>query len=210
MKKGSLKTIILWRVVGVIVVALLVASVFLVGGRVQDIRRDLLAVQLSLDRSLGESVYEAWLQDQLELHKQDITRIERVMPAKEEIGQVVGIIEEEANKRGITVRIPVIKEERVVDESGDEVERTSPVKTVRMQIQGQGEGPALIDFMHEIEHLPYLLGTVLFSFDADAERVTGSAMLVPGVGLPPGQEPEEIRTTSSLDMEIALTTWEED
>jgi Tfp pilus assembly protein PilO len=206
MKNIPLKRIVVWRVVGLVLVVVLLGSIFLLGDQVQGVRRGLLSKQLSLEDSLKTAVYQASLQDQLVEYESDVARVESMMPTQDEIGSVISSVEAEAKKFSVTVKVPKVQEELTYDENGDKVEQTGPIRSVRIQIQGQGDPIALINFMHTVEHLPYLLGTVSFVFDSDSSSAAGGPTVVgPGSG-PPGAESLEAEPRrASLRMEIVLT-----
>ena len=170
MKTASLKTIVVWRVVGVVVIVILIGAVYLLGNQVQNVRRGLLVKQMSLEGSLKAAVYQASLQEQLVEHKAEIALIEQMMPIQDEIGSIIGSFEAEAKKSGVIVTVPTVQEEVVFDKNGDKAEQVGSTRVVRMQIYAQGEPVALIDFMHTIEHLPFLLGTVSFVFLSDSDK----------------------------------------
>lgn len=207
MKATLIKRIVLWVFVGIVIVAFLVSAIFLLGGQIQEVRRSIEMQELSLEGSLREAVYEAALEDQLVSNEAEIKRIEEIMPAQDKVGLIIGVIESVAKKYGVTVLVPIVNEEIVTDKSGNRGEQTGLVRSVIMEIQVQGKPVSLIEFMHTVEHLPYLLGTVSFVFDSDADAVSGgSVFLVPG-SKPVGAEITKIEERrASLKMEIRLTT----
>jgi|GEM_PF-3100439 hypothetical protein len=208
MKKTSLKKMIIWGVVGLAAVILLVGIILLLGNQVQDVRRSLLGKQLSLEGSLKAAVFQASLQDQLIQHRPDIIRIEGMMPTQDEIGAIIGSFEVEGKKFGVTVAVPEVHEEVAYDKKGDPVEQVGPVRTVRMNIQAQGNPVALIGFMHAIENSPFLLGTISFMFDSDSASVSGGSVTSIPQSKPPGAEsaPKQIEPRrASLKMEVRLT-----
>ena len=205
MTKISLKKILVGRIVGIVAVAVLIGAIFVLADRVQEVRRSLLMKQSLLEGSLKTAVYQASLQDQLIEYEADITRVEGMMPIQDEIGMIISYIEAEAKKNNITVKVPIVGEEFVYDKNGDKIEPMGSARAVRMQIQARGDPIALINFMHSIEHAPFLLGTVSFVFDSDS-AVGGLAVNVPG-SRPPGAESEKPEMQRAvLRMEVRLTT----
>lgn len=207
MKTTSLKKIVVWKVVGIIVIGILVGVIYFLGNQVQGVRRGLLVKQISLEGSLKAAVFQASLQEQLVEHKVEINRIEQMMPVQDEIGSIIGSFEVEAKKSGVIVTVPKVEEMIVVDKNGEKVVQVGSTRIVRMQIHAQGEPVALITFMHAIEHMPLLLGTVSFVLISDADSVRGGlGISVPG-SRPPGAEVEKTEPRrASLRLEVELTT----
>lgn len=206
MKKVSLKRIVVFRIVGAAIVIVLTVSIFLLGNQVQNIRRGLLTKQLSLEGSLKAAVYQASLQDQLKEHEIDIVRIKHMMPVEDEIGSIISSFEAEAKKVGVTIKVPKVEKEITTDKNGNQLEQTGSTQAILMQISAQGKPTALIEFMHAIEYLPYLLGTASFLFDSDSSSAaSGSVIAAPG-SRPPGAEEEPIiERRATLKMKVRLT-----
>lgn len=208
MQSLRLKKLIVTKVIGLVAVAVLTGALIRVGQMVLAIRDQTIAKQLKLEASLDSAVHQAALVERLVKHEKEIKRIRTMVPGRDEISQVVELIEREAKSEGVAVLVPRIGEEPVYDENGVVIERTGPASVVRLKIEGVGDPLALLNFMHAVEHLPYLLRPVSFTLEKSAGAAAVGRANVAPVGPGPSGQPEPMKTLAAvLKVDLLLTTW---
>lgn len=168
MKSLRLKRLIITRMVGLVIVLCLTGAVVAAGQLVQGIRNRLIEKQIKLEESLDSAVHRAVVADALVQYNQEIISVSAMVPRQDEVGQVVEAIDNEARRFDVTVLVLKIHEEPEYDENGVVVQQTGLTRLIRMKIEGTGEPLALINFMHGMENLPFLLNPVSLSLDSEA------------------------------------------
>lgn len=199
MKSVRLKKLIITRVVELTVVAVLVGGVILATNLVQGVRVRLMERQTKLEASLNEAVHKAVVADKLALYEKEITRVIDMVPWRDEVGQVVETVDNEARRWGVTVLVPKISEEQQYDENGTVIEQTGPTRLIRLTVEASGDPFALVNLLHSLENLPYLMTPVSFVLDNEANQVSA----VGAIALAPyGQAPEEAAPTVPVKMAV--------
>lgn len=192
MKSLRLKRLIITRAVGLMVVASLVGGVILAANLVQGVRVRLIERQTKLEASLNEAVHRAVVADKLALYETEIKRVIEMVPWRDEVGQVVETVDNEARRWGVTVLVPKISEEQQEDENGTVIEQTGPTRLIRLTVEASGDPLALVNLLHSLENLPYLMTPVSFVLDNESNQVSA----VGAMALAPiGQVPEEAAPT---------------
>lgn len=189
------------------IVLCLTGAVVAAGQLVQGIRNRLIEKQIKLEESLDNAVHRAVMADELVQYNQEITRISAMVPWQDEVGQVIEAIDNEAKRFSVTVLVPKIHEEPKYDENGVVVQQTGPTRLIRMKIEGTGEPLALINFMHGMENLPFLLNSVSFSLDSEAAgaRVVEPVARAPIAERSTEQTVKPLAAAALLKMDLLLT-----
>lgn len=207
MKSLRLKKLIITRLIGLIVVVSLVGLVIVAGRFVQGIRIQLAERQLVLEESLNNAVHRAAVADKLVQYEPEIKRVTDTVPWRDEIGQVIEMVELEAKKWGVAVLVPKINEEPKFDESGVPVPQTGPTRLIRLKVEATGNPLALMNFLHSLENLPYLINPLSFVLDNEDESVNtvGPAALAPALSGSKEEREQKTVQQSSLKADFLLT-----
>lgn len=114
-----------------------------------------------------------------DLKKQDVRlqELEKLLPSREAIGDVVAVIENVAQKNGVKVIVPDVKEEIRYGRDNKPIAQTGRYQDVRLVIQGYGDPHRLLAFLYEVEHLPYVLKVPAWEVTTDY-RVVPAALTV--------------------------------
>lgn len=181
MKSLRLKKLIITRVVELMIVAVLAGGVVLAANLVRGVRVRLMERQIKLEASLNEAVHRAVVADKLALYDKEIKRVMDMVPWRDEVGQVVETVDNEARRWGVTVLVPKISEEQKYDENGTVIEQTGPTRLIRLTVEASGDPQALVNLLHSLENLPYLMTPVSFVLDNEANQVSavGAIALAP-------------------------------
>lgn len=145
---------------------------------------------------------QATLEASLLEHGHDIGRIQAYILPKDAVVNFITVLEQTATARGVQVRIPGLEVEEKKDDSGQVVPSSGPYEDVRVTIQATGTPEVLLQFVHDLEHLPYLLAVDEWQVTA-ASPVTLSPI---GARAPaaPGQEEAEAQPSGQLDASLLL------
>lgn len=94
-----------------------------------------------------------------ELKKQDarLRQLEKLLPPREAVGDVVAAIEGLEKKHGVRIIVPDVKEEIRYGRDNKPIPQTGPYLDIRLVVQGYGDPERLLAFIYDVEHLPYLL-----------------------------------------------------
>lgn len=180
--------VIPWRIVTIVaqlaLVAGLIYTMFWLRGHIQSVRREI-AVQLATFVSQNDRSSEIIsLRDELARRQHDVDRLVAMVPTLTGISEVLTEILTEADRRNVTVIVPDVVE--------DEVPKNGQLGTVRFRVTAAGNPVDVLQFVHGLEQLPFLLGVVAvdFSIDQTSSSVLRSTARA-SVSLPPGGGQEE-------------------
>lgn len=137
-----------------------------------------------------------------ELRRQDtrLRQLERYLPRRAAIGDVVAAIESLARKNEVAVIVPDIKEDVRYGRDNKPVPQTGRYIDIRLQVQAYGDPAKLLTFLHSVEHLSYVLKITDWKVATNYSAVP-SALNVS----PPTTTPVPDRPAALLDAEVILT-----
>lgn len=160
MKKFSFDRVlgVRWRVLEVVAILLLAAALWWLAGMVGDVRRELARRHATLARVPQRVAALAGAQATLEARTHDIERLEAFTVSRQGLGQVIAAMEEAAGRRQVDLEVTRVQEVTVEGPAGEEVASLEgPLADVRLAVVAIGKPEQLLQFIHELEHLPYLL-----------------------------------------------------
>ena len=149
---------ILVRASGFVLAVGIIIGVLYVRAEIQDVRSAIFVKQEQLERRLQGASHQSRLRNELVQRSHDIDRLRSFLAQRGDFGNVVGLLEQEAARNGVEIRIPD------VIEGGD----TESNHEVRMEVSVTGDPRAVLQFMHRAEHIPYLAHIESFHFTGRA------------------------------------------
>jgi len=199
MKSLRLKKLIITRAIGIFIVILLIVLVIYAAKLVQGVRIQLMERQIKMEESLDEAVRRAVVADTLVQYEKEMKRVRDLVPWRDEIGQVVETVDGEAKRWGVAVLVPKISEEPIYNESGAVIEQTGPTRLIRLTVEAAGSPWALINLLHSLENLPYLMSPASYVLDNEADEISafGATALAPA--LPPSED-----TVKTMPVKLAI------
>lgn len=201
----SIRPLFLRRVVdGVVVLAGF--ALLIVGWRfLQQTQAEVRLQQARVDAAPQAQSEYIQLQQSLERYHHDLQRVTALLTPAEAVGDLVGQLEREAAAHRITMRIPDIKEEVKLDDSGQPVVSTGPFQEVRVTMLAVGEPVNLLSFVHAVEHLPVVLRFA--GWELTVSRTAAARAIVPTPVPPeitPTPEADDRRAVLQATMIVTL------
>ncbi len=175
--RRTIRQLVIWRAGEATLIFVLMGMVIFLSLRIQDARRQIAERYLILEQDLGGMAHMTELKDELAYRQHDINRILAFVPERQALGDVVGALERAAKQWELTFLVPDVKEEVKLDEKGEPIEPTGPLREVRLHLVASGAPEETLRWLHAVEHQPYLLTVVDWSFATALEQVR------PGVGV---------------------------
>lgn len=195
-----------WLIGGLELALLLGLSTVLVwlSWAIQEARRELAERERRAAQIFAHVGEASALAAELEAREAVLRDVALLVPAERDIGSVVALLEREAVKRRVTLRVPQVEEVKLDQEDGDRLPPAGPLRDVRLQLVVSGEAERVLSFFRQVEHLPYLLRVVqweLVRADSPAGGATGGSVPVQG---PPLGEQREREAAAQLSVELTL------
>jgi hypothetical protein len=207
----------------------LVLLVFLVGlivwlsFTVQDIRRQILLSQQQQEFALEDVGRAAALRAAVEGEGDRLNRILAYVPEEATIGDVISELEREAARLGLSLSIPVVQEasrEEEEEESEEEgaAEEPAVLRDVELRVVVNGPPQRVLQFLHAVEYLPYLVQVNDWEFHAEGQTTPpGRTAVIPGGGplgaagtSPASEVPVGPEADLTLGMLLAVRNFESD
>lgn len=116
---------------------------------VREVRHEVYRYDQTLGRLPEKRLKILALESSLNERRHDVERLRSFVVQRDAVGEVVGLLQANAGKRGIDLRVLKIEE--------DEEPAAGFFPAARLQISGFGRPERLLEFLHEVEHAPYLL-----------------------------------------------------
>jgi len=171
-------------------------------GRIQEVRRSLITVQLELEDSLSNAVKLVELRGEVQDRQAETDEILSLLPDRSSVGDVVSAIEAEARHHHVSLTIPTVGDAKQAGE--DEVKEEPQFKTVTLQVVAIGRVLDTLNFFHAVEHLPYVLQVESWHLSTDTiKAVPGTAATGPPGAGSEGSQPEQ-EAGANLTMQINL------
>lgn len=134
------------------------------------------------------------LQSELDRRQADLQRLKQYLIARDQLDSFVGRLEAEAKRAQVTLIIPAVAERQSLDDQGQPVVPAGPIADAEFRLTATGSPKQLLQFLHSVEALPYLLYVESWSIKTDTaaatRRVPESA--TPVVPIPPPGKLEAI------------------
>lgn len=153
----TLRTLALNRLVEVVVVILMIIGHVWLWSQVVEERNAMYEQQRQIEEAPQRAAQQVALGSQLELFQHDINRIQNLLLQRSAVGSFVGVIEQQGRLHGVRLTVPDIVEEKVRGENGQEVVKASSFPEVRFTVLASGDPIQLVQLLHALEHLPYVI-----------------------------------------------------
>lgn len=164
LSKQTTKRLIIWRASEVTLVLVLVGVVTVLSLRIQSARRQIAEQYIALEQSLGDMGHMTGLKEGLSYRQHDIDHILAFVLERRALGDVVGALEKSAERLGLSLTVPQVEEEVKLDENGEPIEPTGPMREVRLHLVVSGSPEGTLRWLHAVEYQPYLLTVVGWRF----------------------------------------------
>jgi hypothetical protein len=205
------------RLVGEIILLVALAGIIIwLSSHIQNVRGQLFSRNAQVDGELENISRFADLESEIELRSADVDRAKGYVLKKNEIGDVIALIEKEATARGLSLRIPLVQEQKK-DEDKDKdddssKEESGPLRDVDVQVVVDGSPVQVLDFFYAVEHLPYLLSVNRWHIDAVADTITQGEISQLPSSAPVGavRPASEQDGSAELTMNIVLTIYNDE
>lgn len=166
---------------------------------------ELHSTQQTLEKSLPSAVYQVSLKEHLNTHQEKVDKIEQIIPPKNKIGSIINSFKEEATKRNIDVKVPTVEEKMIKKNGSKPKKQEGPIRTISLKVNSSGEPISLVNYMHSMEHMPWLLRVTDFSLNTDSKTTQTNSLGYAPANNPPGSaEKKETKQIGNLTMEIKL------
>jgi hypothetical protein len=212
----KIKDIVWAPAVGVVAVFVLVGVIVFLDVRIQEVRRQIFIAKEMINQGLGNLTKESAIRMELEKRSHDIDRIKSFVLKRDSVGDYITVLENEAARRGLDLRIPSVEEEVIIDDNGKVVEPKGDLKQVRMELSVSGGAEELLGFLSAVEYQSYLAGVASWDLVTGNDvAAVGSApvSLRAGVLAMPGDREGEVSPSqpqARMGMEILLSIFNDD
>ncbi len=199
---------LIWRGFKVLIMAVLIGAVITLGTMIQNSRVKIINKQLALEQSLIGEVHQSTQKIKLNERLPDLNRIRAVVPTQNDLSDFISRLEAEAAKLNINISIPEVTEEKMYDASGQEITPTSVLRAVHLKLEGRGDPANLVRYLHQIEHLPFLLKVTALSLHVGKNEVytpIGFSAQVPPSDMPPNNQPPVASSTLTVDIVLTIS-----
>lgn len=120
---------------------------------VTKVREQLGQAQVELQNVPQQILHRTDLAQSLEARQHDINRLHTLIPSRQEVAGMLTALEAEAGKQNIVVEVTDISE--VVVEK--DTQPSEDFVVAQIKILADGRAIDLLSFLHQVEHLPYLI-----------------------------------------------------
>lgn len=141
----------------------LLLAILIIGGDVwlwrvvAAMRIDVARTRATLVASPLRILELASLQAELARRQKDIARLQQYILSRDELDTFVNAVEQEGKHVKVAVVISAVKEKQRLDEQGQPVAPSGATEEVEFDITAAGAPEDLLEFLHKVESLPYLL-----------------------------------------------------
>lgn len=133
-------------------------------------------------------------------HAHDVARIQSYLPTQDALPNVIAVLEETAVGRQVHIQVPDISAVEEVDENGEPVASPGPYHTVRLTVHGTGQPEGLLQFLHDLEHMPYVLTVAEWQLQAAAPTAVSALSVRAPTALTASGTPEPVPTSQMTAM----------
>lgn len=192
-----------WIIEGIVFVLLIVATIW--GWQMlSNFREEVLQGASTLEMRPEEQVLFASVQSEISRRGDDVASVESLIVERNQLGDVVGQIEGAAQDAGVLVALPEVEEKAVFNEHGNEVEPSGPIQEVRIAIVATGSPRDLLEFLYQLEHLPYLVTLDDWRLDTQKKVAQNQFVNAPSERFEEGETPQ---ASAVLDVNMAVNVF---
>lgn len=206
--KRTIRQLVIWRAGEAALTLILISVVIFLSWRIQDARRQIAERYITLEQNLKGMSRMTELEDELAWRQHDINRILALVPERQALGEVVSAMERAAEQEELAFLVPDVKEEVKFNDKGERIEPTGPLREVRLHLVASGAPEETLRWLHAVEHQPYLLTVVNWSFTTAWEQARpGGGVAGPASG-PAGLNSEkelEGQRVGTVEADVIVT-----
>ncbi len=170
---------------------------------VRDLQKKVAVERENLERRPSAIVELADARVEYQKHISDLAGIQSYAISRSQVSDIISAIEREASVDKLTVQIPAIEEVVQLDEQGNPIVSTTGLQKVRVRIAGYGDMESLLQFLHRVEHLPYLVSLEAWSVEKSGANsaASDSAQIIDDDLL---RNEETVQATSEMQAELII------
>jgi len=212
----KIKGLVWARVAGAVTVVVLVVVIVFLNATIQGVRREIYIAKEMINHGLGNLAKQSALRAELEKRSHDLDRISSFVLERESVGDYIGVLEAEASRLGLTLRVPEVSEEQSFDANGQLIEQSGIFEKVRIKVQVTGNPSKLLNFLSAVEHEAYLSGVVGWKMLAESGMVTSgispTTLRATSLSGPGGVGEKELvrEPQGRMEMDVLLSILNED
>lgn len=140
-------------------------------------------------------------QGELKKLESRLGQLERLVPPREKVGDMVTLLERVAREKNIRIIIPDIKEEVVIGKDNKPVRSDGRYLDIRLTVKGSGNPADLLSFLYHVEHMPYVLHVPVWRVTTDYSALPAALIVRPPAESPAVPAPRE----GLLEASVVLT-----
>lgn len=203
---AKFRFMMLWRVAEILLLTGLVVVVTYVQQLAHEYHYTYAAAREAQNRRPEtEAQLTATLQ-QLATATPQLAAVMALLPPRDDIGEYLSWLEQRAAKYHVQLQITNVQAdtppEATEGEPSPPVVISSGYAVVRISITGNGETSSLFEFLHDIEHGPYVAAVPSWTLRPSVQAGAGGMAVPRGIGTPPGVDIEDTRPQNHLTAEI--------
>lgn len=203
---NQLRTVWLIRAGESLLALILIVGISYGVGLLKAERAAVLAAQQQLEQAPELLTQDRDAQKDLEKHGHDIARIRTLFVQREAVDVFLSVIEAEGKKHGVDVLITDIQEEEKFGKDKKLIPQQGPYIDVSVTIKAAGDPIQLLEYLHTLEYLPYVLRLATWSLGS------GTIFLPPGLAISAPRtvsEDSEVATPQGLlETKLVLTIFQ--
>lgn len=185
---------------------IVVLIILLVGGVmfIQQVQRQGAIEVKKVEELPHELVELASLRAELQRRQSDLGQLEKLVLQRSQINEFLSSLETLGARHGARVRVTDLKEQVALDNLGNAVSEGGR-QNVEVLVTAVGEPSELLRWLHQVEHMPYLVKLDGWRFRTGlAVRLTTGTSGAP-TDSPNGQAVEDEIATGQVDAHLILT-----
>lgn len=155
----------------------------------QQLRQQVSEAQRTVENIPQQLLEQDDIASELKKQATRLQQLEKFLPRREAIGEVVAAIESLARQNGVSVIVPDVKEEIRYGRDNKPIPVTGRYLDVRLIVQGYGDPTKLMTFLYGMEHLPYLLRIPDWKISTDFLVVPAALSVSPPEGTASPERP---------------------
>lgn len=161
-----------WVLISVrtLVLVALIGGLYVAHSNVVSMRNQYRSTIQQLDEAPKHALESASRSAELSRRELDIKRVEKLLVDRENVADLIGVIESEAEKNAIEANVPQINE--IEDSKG-------VVEDIELRVSADGFPANLIAFAHSVENLAYIITLKDFSLTTRSSTVPQNAARAP-------------------------------
>lgn len=211
-EKSILRRALLHRIGEALLAIIIIVGIWYFWRFIQTERVNLQQKRQLLEKGPNQQVTQQQLKETLQKHDHDLQRVKALLLPKESIGDFVSVLEQKGKLSQVQLEVPLIAEDQKFDENHQPIPQTGPYVDVRLEVVAAGDPPQLVQLMHRIENLPYIVRVLSWDIHTlKPGEVPTLAVVAPATGpmggvVTPTSTP---KTTGQLKATLLLTMQQE-